>query len=221
MDYFKETVTLRPHKKLLLMVEIRGRSPNITNFEKDVHSIDFERGDEIDIRVDTSGKALSAKNKMYLQTAGLERVVKVGDTLIFDTGLKTIIYEENDSVFRVRCKEDGFVDSNSTVTVPEKHSSLPIIKDEDISDLKNLSKIQRIDFISLPFVTCKEDINEVRKRLPFMDNAAVVSRIDDRKALDDFWEITNSSAGIILNRASLAHSVQSEKLFAVIKFFIE
>jgi pyruvate kinase len=81
------------------MVEIRGRSPAITSFEHGVDSYFIERGDDMDVRVDTTGKAISTKTKIYLSTAGLERVVRAGDTFYFETGLKCFVVDVNEAFF--------------------------------------------------------------------------------------------------------------------------
>lgn len=100
---------------------------------------------------------------------------------------------------------------------------MSVIKDEDLSDLQNLSKLHKIDFISVPFIAHRTDVEEVKMQLKNIDceNIIVLSRIDDRRGLDEFWPICSLSGGIVLNRTNLNYSVSSEKLFALMKFFIE
>jgi pyruvate kinase len=222
LDYFKETLAQRPHKKCQLMVEIRGRSPTATHFA-DEEFVRRERGDDIEIKIDASGRAVSSEGKIYLTTAGLERVVRNGDLCYFDNTLKCSVVDVSESCFTVRAKEDGIIRSGARIVLPEKHQKLPIIKEEDITDLENISKMHKIDFISVPFTSSRLDIAEVEKELKKLglENTVILARIDDRRGLDEFWEVCNTAGGIILNRLNLSYSVSSEKLFALIRFFTE
>ena len=104
LDYFKEALSQRPHKKVHLMIEIRGRMPSITNFEGDVMFHKIERGEDIEIRVDPLGSTLSTKSKMYIPS-GLERVVRNGDQFYFESGLKCQVVDVLEAYFTVRAKE--------------------------------------------------------------------------------------------------------------------
>ena len=205
------------------MVEIRGRQPCITKFEDDLTEIQIEWGDDIEIRIDATGKAHSSATKIYITTPGLEKVVWNGDLCYFDGNLKCSVIDVGETSFTVRAKENGVIPSDSQLVVPEKHLKMDIIKDEDLSDIQNLAKLHKIDFISVPFVSSQVDVDEVKSALKKIDceGTLVLSRIDDRRGLDEFWPICGSSGGIILNRKNLNFSVSSEKLFALMKFFTE
>jgi pyruvate kinase len=118
-----------------------------------------------------------------------------------------------ESYFVVRAKEAGKVYQNSSVLIPEKHHKLPVLRDEDIKDLEHLNSIQRIDFVIIPYVCSKDEVKEVKLKLSFLEKALIISRLDDRKSFEEFWEITNESGGIFIHRGNLSHSITSEKLF--------
>jgi len=181
----------------------------------------IDRGDDIELRFDLSGKSISTKEKMYLQTQGLERVLRTGDSLYFSSGLKCQVMEVSDSNFIVRAKEDGIVHSRSQVTVPDKHHTLPVIKDQDVSDLERISSMIKIDYISIPFVNSKEDLKEIRSRLSFLENSVLIARIDDRKGIEEFFDVCEFSQGIIFNRRNLGYSFSPDKLFCLSRFFTE
>ena len=222
IDYFKETLAQRPHKKCQLLVELRGRSPTATHFQEE-EFVRRERGDDIEIKIDASGRAVSSESKIYLTTAGLERVVRNGDLCYFDNTLKCSVVDVSESSFTVRAKEDGIIRSGAKIVLPEKHQKLPIIKEEDISDLENIAKMHKIDFVSVPFTSSRLDIAEVEKALKGLglESSVVLARIDDRRGLDEFWEVCTNSGGVILNRTNLSYSVSSEKLFSLMRFFTE
>lgn len=171
------------------MVEIRGRQPTVTRFEDDQTEIKIERGDDIEVRVDATGKAHSSATKIYLTAGGLERVVRNGDLFYIDNKLKCSVIDTGETSFTVRAKENGIIPSEASVVVPEKHTQLEVIKEEDVSDLLNISKLHKIDFISVPFVSAREDLSDVTNKLKDtgLDSSLLLSRIDDRRGLDEFW----------------------------------
>ena len=158
---------------------------------------------------------------MYLSTDGLEKVVRNGDQVYFEGGVRCMVVDVEESCFTIWAKNDGIIQCRESVKLPEKHSWLPIIKAEDVTDLEYLSQMHRIDYISVPFVENKEDLAEVRKMIPFLDSAVIISRIDDKLGLEDFWNIANNSGAIIFNRSGLAISYNADKLFQLNRFFIE
>lgn len=194
------------------MVEIRGWLPHLTNFERGMAHIKFNWGDDVEIWVDPMGTAISTKEKFYINT-GSEILVRNGDPVFFDGGMKFFVVDSLETHFVVRAKEEGIVYKNSTIMIPEKHGKLTIIWDEDIKDLENISSMHRIDFVMIPYVLNKDDVKEIKRRLNFLDKAVMIARLDDKRSFEDFWEITNESGGILLNRGALQHQISPEKLF--------
>ena len=122
-----------------------------------------------------------------------------GDQFFFESGLKCQVVDVLETHFTVRAKEAGIVYQNSSILIPEKHSKLPLIRDEDIKDLENLNKMQRIDFVLIPYIVSKDDVKEAKKRLAFLDRAVIISKLDDKRSFEEFWEITNESGGIFIH----------------------
>lgn len=50
---------------------------------------------------------------------------------------------------------------NCAVSLPGKHNKLAIIKEEDVSDLENIHKLHKVDFVSVPYVLSNDDIKDV------------------------------------------------------------
>lgn len=90
------------------MVEVKGRMPSISNFEGGEMRFKIERGDDIEFWVDPSGLTPSTKEWMYIGP-GIERVVRNGDQLYFESGLKCIVVDVLETHFIVWAKEEGFV----------------------------------------------------------------------------------------------------------------
>lgn len=78
-----------------------------------------------------------------------------------------------------------------------------------------------IDFVMIPYIVSKDDVKEVKKRLTFLDRAVIISKLDDKRSFEEFWEITNESGGIFIHRENLSHSLNPEKLYSLTKFLTE
>jgi len=70
-----------------------------------------------------------------------------------------------------------------------------------------------IDYIMVPYVISKDDVKEVKKRLSFLERAVIISKLDDRRSFEEFWEITNESGGILIHWENLSHQLPAEKLY--------
>lgn len=208
-----EQLFWQPYNRCDFMLEIRGRSIVIAKFPENKVQF-YERGDDIDIKVNLTGSNLSNRSTLYINVEGLDKALRNGDSIYFEGGLRCGVIDSNESGFTVRTKSDGVIQNQSHISIPEKHSVLPVIRDEDIVDIENINKMHRIDFISIPYVSSKDDLIEIRKRLPIPESQVVLmARIDDRKGIEDFWEIANLAGGIILNRTNLATAFTADKLF--------
>ena len=115
---------------------------------------------------------------MYI-TSGLERVVRNGDTFIFEGGLKCSVVDVLETHFTVWAKEEGMIYKNATVFIPEKHDKIPILQDDDVKELESINKQHRVDFVMIPYLMSVDDIKETKKWLSFLDKAVIVGRIDD------------------------------------------
>jgi len=168
------------------MLEARGRQIVISPFEDNSKPMFYDRGDDIDVVLDTSGGKVKS------------------------------IVETSEEGFTLRTKADGIIPNNSILSLPEKHHTLPVLRDSDIEDIEKINKMHKIDFLAIPYVSSKEDILEVKRRLPIPESQIVIlARIDDRKGIEDFWEIANLSGGIILNRTNLSTAFTADKLFCL------
>lgn len=92
-----------------------------------------------------------------------------------------------------------------------------------MKDIKEIGKKVNINFISVPYVTKKEDIAEVKKNLKGTpaEDALIFSRVEDKPGVSEFYSINDSSDGVIIPRRSLGLSLLSEKLYSLQKYLFE
>jgi pyruvate kinase len=148
---------------------------------------------------------------------GISRLLRKGDIIYIGDGeVKCSVLSIDDGVTLIRTKSEGRVYEYSSIIIPDKHSGLSIIQEQDIADLEYLNKKHRIDYVSVPYATSDEDIKVVRRLLPFLENAVIMAKVEDKQA-----SILSEADGIILQRRTLGLSIVSEKFFAFQNFLLE
>ena len=217
LEYLKEAFKHKPHKKCYLMVDIRGRDITIGPFENGDPYVDVESGEDIEIFIDVEGDIKSTSKRLVTKELGLDRILRKGDIIYLGDGLvKASVLSLEGGITLVRTKSEGRIYEYSSIIVTDKHSNLSIIQEQDIADLEYLSKKHRIDYISVPYALTNEDIKVVRRLTPFLEQAVIMAKIEDKNAT-----ILNEADGIIIQRRSLGLSIVSEKLFALQNFLLE
>lgn len=217
LEYLKEAFVHKPHKKCYLMVDIRGRDITIGAFEGGEQFIDVESGEDIEIYIDLEGEIKSNSKRLVTSEIGLERILRKGDIIYLGDGtVKASVLSIEEGITLIRTKSEGRIYEYSSIIVADKHSSLSVIQEQDILDLEYLNTKHRIDYISVPYASSDEDIKVVRRLLPFLDQAVIIAKIEDKNAT-----ILSEADGIIIQRRSLGLSIVSEKLFSLQNLLIE
>jgi len=79
-----------------------------------------------------------------------------------------------------------------------KHSHFPIFNEQDIADLTEISKVQMIDFLAVPFVSHGDEINVIRKTLGVNGSQIkILAKIDSMPGVEKFDDILEEADGII------------------------
>ena len=199
------------------MVDIRGRDITIGGFESKQPFIEVETGEDLEIFIDIEGDIKSTQKRLVTSEIGIDRILSKGDIIYLGDGvIKASVLSIEDGVTLVRTKSEGRIYEYSSIIVPDKHSNLSVIQEQDILDLQYLNSKHRIDYINVPYASTDEDIKVVRRLLPFLDQAVIMARVEDKTA-----SILHEADGIIIQRRSLGLSIVSEKLFALQNLLLE
>ena len=217
LDYLKEAFTHKPHKKCRLLVDIRGRDITIGAFENNEAFIDVDAGEDIEIFVDIESEIKSNKKRLVTTELGLDRILRKGDMMYIGDGqIKASVVSIEDGVPVIRTKAEGRIYEYSSMVIPDKHSGLSVIQEQDILDLEYLNSKHKIDYVAVPYASTEEDIKAVRRMTPFLNQAIIMAKIEDKGA-----NILKEADGIIIQRRALGLSIVSEKLFALQNYLIE
>ena len=132
-----------------------------------------------------------------------------------DTGLlKAEILERNENFLLCKALNKHTVWSKRHINLPWIKIKLPWITDSDKEDIKFAVWLWT-DFIALSFVRNKQNILELReflKEIKAPDNIQIISKVENKEALDNLDEIIEESDWIMIARWDLWAEIPFETL---------
>lgn len=116
-----------------------------------------------------------------------------------------------------------FHTERSSDTLNNVQNDLPIMTEEDKSNIKDLSVEFEVDFISLSFARSGEDIQSAREFLDSinMTTTKLIAKCETRQSLFNFKAIAQEADAIMLSRGNLGLDVLPEKMALVQKHVIQ
>jgi pyruvate kinase len=170
----------------------------------------------------TSEKCDSDENRMSVSYSKLPDEVKKGDIILLDDGRRRLL------VSSVKGKDitcivevGGEIKGRRGLSVPTASLSISSMSDKDKMDLEFALK-QGADIIALSFVRKAKDVEELRAIIKrSKSNAAIVSKIETREAIENIDEIIKVSDGIMVARGDLAVETSPEEVPLFQKTIIE
>lgn len=116
-----------------------------------------------------------------------------------------------------------FHTERSPDTLNNVQNDLPIMTEDDKSNIKDLSTEFEVDFISLSFTRSGEDIQVAREFLDSiqMSTTKLIAKCETRQSLFNFKSIAQEADAIMLSRGNLGLDVLPEKMALVQKHVIQ
>lgn len=143
----------------------------------------------------------------------LPQHVEKGDEVRIDDGIIELkVKDTTENTIEAEILFGGKVSSRKAVNVPGKDIGLNAPTKKDKKDIKFAAK-KGFDFLSLSFVKQAEDIHRVREILKeHGSEMQIISKIEHRKAVENFDEILEASDAIMVARGDLGVEMPPEKL---------
>ena len=152
--------------------------------------------------------------KVQVNYHDLYKYVKVGNTILLNDGLLTLIVDEVlDKVIVCTAQNCGEVSNRKGVFVPGVNLQMPFLSDVDKADI--LFGIENgFDMVAASFVQDADDVQQLRE---FLDqngghNIKIISKIETRAALQDIDAIIAESDGLMVARGDLGVEMPYEQL---------
>ena len=108
------------------------------------------------------------------------------------------------------------------MNLPGAIIDLPVLTEQDESDLKDFGIANNVDIVAASFVRKASDVEYIRDKLgPKGANIKIFSKIQNHEGLHNFEEILAVSDGIMINRVDLGMEIAPEKVFVALKWMQE
>ncbi len=124
--------------------------------------------------------------------------------------------EGND--IRCKCQAGGILSNRKSMSFPNKVMSGPYLSEQDRADI--LFGISHgVDFIAASFVSCKQDVLDIRNLLDANGGAdiEIVAKIENRAGVDNVEEICAVCSGVMIARGDLGVEIPFVEVPAVQK----
>lgn len=200
-------VSRKKNKNVAIMLDTKGPEIRTGLFENG--GISLAIGDKIRIvREDVLGN----KERFTLKCKEVFDDIQQGNIVLIDDGKMRLQVEDVDiEGFTCVTLTHGMIKNTKGVNIPDVHLSMPFLSQKDIDDIK-FGVEEDVDLLSLSFVRRPSDIEDVRKLVTELGrpNMVIMSKIENKEAINNLEEIIKASDAIMVARGDLAVETEPE-----------
>ena len=175
---------------IAIMLDTKGPEYRIGTFENG--SVTLVEGAEFSF---TALDVIGNDERVSVSYPKMIDELQNGDSILLCNGLVSLRVErKTDTELICRVVNGGVVSNRKSMSFPNKVLHQKYLSENDKKDL--LFGIENeVDFIACSFVSCKEDINDVRNFLHEngCDDIDLIAKIENRAGVDNIEEIINAS----------------------------
>lgn len=203
--------------KVAIMLDTKG--PRVSTGKFLGGKAEFKKNDKIRIYKDN---ILGDRTKFSVDYKNLLDDVNYGSIIRLSSGLVElqVIDKEDDSLI---CKVigGGEVENNSFINIPDCKLNIDFMNKKNKEDIEFASKISA-DFLALSYITGVDDVLDVNDMLIECgnDHTAIISKIENERALEELDEILKVSEGLMVARTDLGAEIPIERLPGIQKRII-
>ncbi len=203
---------------IAIMLDTKGPEYRIKTFKND--KVNLQAGESFTFRCKDSEGDQEGVSVNY---EDLYRDMNVGDKILVNNGL--LIFEvteirETDVITKVIA--GGEISNRKSMSFPNKVLSKIYLSEQDKSDIK-FGIENDVDFIACSFVSCKEDLIDVKKFIKEECEECdvdIIAKIENRSGVDNIEEIFSECDGIMIARGDMGVEIPFEQLPSIQKSLI-
>lgn len=192
-----------------ILYDTKGPDLRTCEFRND--KIDLVEGRSIRI---VKNRCLGTDKRISLNYPNVINKLEVGQFVLLDDGFYKLKVTSKDKD-GVNCKilNSGTIKSRRGVCIPGVDLEIPFLSKEDVDDIKFACK-NECDYLALSFVSCKEDVLDVREILERnkRPDIKIISKIESKNGIDNLDDIIEVSDYIMIARGDLSTEVGYDKL---------
>ena len=202
---------------IALMLDTKGPEYRIKTFKDG--KITLSEGDKFTF---TADEIEGDETKVSINYKGLPNDLNEGDIILLNNGLMTFkVISTTDTDVNCEVVVGGVLSDRKSMSFPNKTLKQKYLSDQDKEDIAFGIK-EGVDFIACSFVSCKQDLLDVRQFLAEIGAAdtELIAKIENRSGVDNIEEICEECAGIMVARGDMGVEIPFEELPAIQKKII-
>lgn len=202
---------------IALMLDTKGPEYRIKTFKNG--KITLKEGDDFTF---TADEIEGDEKRVSINYKGLPNDLQKGDKILLNNGLLSFEVV-NTTNTDVNCKViiGGELSDRKSMSFPNKTLKQKYLSEQDKEDIAFGIK-EGIDFIACSFVSCKQDLLDVKNYLAEIGakETELIAKIENRSGVDNIEEISEECAGIMVARGDMGVEIPFEELPAIQKQII-
>ena len=200
-----------------IMLDTKGPEYRIKTFKDG--KINLKDGDTF---IFTTEDVIGDETKVSVTYSGLAEDLNIGDRILLNNGL--LIFEvtettEKDVITRVIA--GGELSNRKSMSFPNKVLKQVYLSEQDKQDIL-LGISNHVDFIACSFVSCKQDLIDVKDFLSENNchDIDLIAKIENQSGIENIEDICQECSGIMIGRGDMGVEVPFEELPTIQKKII-
>ena len=202
---------------IALMLDTKGPEYRIKTFKDG--KITLNEGDKFTF---TADEIEGDETRVSINYKGLPNDLNEDDIILLNNGLMTFkVVSTTDTDVNCEVVVGGVLSDRKSMSFPNKTLKQKYLSDQDKEDIAFGVK-EGVDFIACSFVSCKQDLLDVRQFLTEIgaEDTELIAKIENRSGVDNIEEICEECAGIMVARGDMGVEIPFEELPAIQKKII-
>ncbi|MGN0468882.1 MAG: pyruvate kinase [Acutalibacteraceae bacterium] len=204
---------------IAILLDTKGPEYRIKTFENG--KINVKEGQTFTF---TTGDIVGDESRVSVNYDGLAGDMEKGDRILVNNGLLIFEVTEvsgNDVITKVIA--GGEMSNRKSMSFPNKVLSSVYLSQQDKSDLL-FGMENDVDFIACSFVSCKQDLIDVKDFLSKsgadLNSVSIIAKIENREGVQNIEEICSECDGIMVARGDMGVEIPFEELPGIQKQLI-
>ncbi len=202
---------------IAILLDTKGPEYRIKTFKNG--KVILNEGDTF---VFTANEIDGDETKVSVNYKDLAKDLNIGDIILLNNGLLSFEVKETTET-DVICKVTvgGELSDRKSMSFPNKTLKQIYLSEQDKQDI--LFGIENgIDFIACSFVSCRQDLLDVKEFLKANggEDVSIIAKIENRSGVDNIEEICQECDGIMIARGDMGVEIPFEELPAIQKKLI-
>ena len=143
--------------------------------------------------------------------------IDMGNDILIEDGLmKVTVVEKYKGYLIAKVKDGGIVKNHKGVNIPDAELNVGVMTEKDEKDL-HFALEQKVDFVSLSFVSNAEEILEVKEKMKkILGGSAqlpqIVAKIERKEAIKNILEIIQAADVVMVARGDLGIEMEESRV---------